>query len=59
MTMDAQIKTYAELSPTEQTDLIFARESGATIELYVPALDEWHWTRKPMFLPDMAYRVAN
>lgn len=52
------VRTFGELSAAEKQELIDAFNNGSSIEMYVPALNEFHWTRKPMWLSDCAYRVA-
>jgi hypothetical protein len=52
------VRNFGELSAEEKQELIDAFNSGRDIEMFVPALNEFHWTRRPMFLADCAYRIA-
>jgi hypothetical protein len=51
------LRTFGELTAAEQCELVGAYEQGHSIEMYLSALNEFHWTRKPMWLDDMVYRV--
>jgi hypothetical protein len=52
------IRRFFELSSEEQREIVQAHENGATIEIYLVALNDWRWTRNPLWIPDLAYRIA-
>jgi len=52
------MRTFGEMTKSEQNTLYEAYESGRTVELYNANMDEWLVTHRPTFNQDMAYRIA-
>jgi hypothetical protein len=53
----AKPRMFDELTHEEQIALVRAHAEGRDVEMFCPGLGAFAWTRKPMWIGDVAYRL--